>query len=353
METNDLNKIFDQNLNQGSMNSETGLKKWEQIQAEIPELGDVDLNVYDFPSQTEISEMVDAKPPKTDLGLLLKLGGAFLSLLAVVGFTTWFTISQYLESKENENLKEIALVDHKLNESKELKQEEVADVKLEDVKEDPEYYFNNVMNPQELSRDDLRVPQIESRGVQPLFYQIDKDGHRVTRYSKDYNHKFIKNYKIYDYSNRLTTYNYEDKEALDPRFSNWSEFNFYEKEGLNYQDYEALLSKAFKYMNKERFREVDLILFTIIKSYPQDENAWFYSGISSYRQKKYAEAKQCFERVIEIQSLVFRPESEWYKSLCLLNLGEDEEAIEELHVIANSGGFYEEHARELLAKKGK
>ncbi|MGB0390251.1 MAG: tetratricopeptide repeat protein [Salibacteraceae bacterium] len=353
METNDLNKIFDQVLNKGSLNSDPSIEGWEQIQAEIPELSDIDLEAKDFPSQIEISEMLNSEPIKSDLGISLKLGGAFLSLLIVVGFTTWFTISQFLNSKETESLKEIALVDHKLNEIEEPQQGEFVDVKLDEVKEDPKYYFNNVMNPQELSRDDLRVPQIEARGVQPIFYHIDKDGQRVTRYSKDYNHKFIKNYKIYDYSNRLTTYNYDEDETLDPRFSNWSEFNFYEKSGLNYQDYEELLSKAFKYMNKERFREVDLILFTVIKSYPEDENAWFYSGISSYRQKKYAEALDCFERVIEIQSLVFRPECEWYKSLCLLNIGEDEKAIEELNVIANSGGFYEDHARELLAKKGK
>ncbi len=84
-----------------------------------------------------------------------------------------------------------------------------------------------------------------------------------------------------------------------------------------------------------------------------DANAQFYLGMCYFQTGKYNFAQNYFQKNLDNENNIFHQESEFYQALCLLNLKQNDKAVEQLqHIVANKG-FYATRAQEALNKQQK
>ncbi|MBD80835.1 MAG: hypothetical protein CL840_18105 [Crocinitomicaceae bacterium] len=353
METNNINNIFDDLTANTGIRSEAELtREWDQLQVDVPELHDIILEPSDFPNHMEVQEIkkkintIDPNSPLSGLSIML-------SVIALFTFSIGYIYMNHLPEQmitENDQIslhrhetipREISLAASKTFQVKHVQQ--LQPIKMVPISrnQQQDLVIEEEVNPQQL---ELIGPQ-KTDHIQEVHYEPEPI---VEDYVYDYNYKYMNNYKIYNYESRLAPPETLTLGGLNPAYSNWGSYSLSKEPIFSNRVYETRLEKAFKYMKKERYREVNFILVSIIKEFPMDQNAWFYLGISNYRQENYKKAKTCFEMILNDQPAVFKPEAEWYKSLCLLNIGEVDVAIEHLRTIARKNGFYQKRAEELL-----
>ncbi|MEP7265555.1 MAG: tetratricopeptide repeat protein, partial [Bacteroidota bacterium] len=103
---------------------------------------------------------------------------------------------------------------------------------------------------------------------------------------------------------------------------------------------EEVLKKALLNFSFNENKKTIELLNQLLKVFPDDQNAQFYSGVSCYRMNDNAKAIQFFEKVLAHRSTAFTEESEWYLALSLLRNNQGKEGRSLLEKIAASGGFY-------------
>lgn len=353
MNKNDLNNIFGKSELPTNASSGDLLRSWEELQVDVPELGDIDLSAADFQN----AEKLDGVKGGSSNGFF---NAMFTILIGGIALTlAWAFWPNKAQKQVTENInQQVKLVEH----GHQL--QSVSNKFLPPANQfesnGSQVAINKSIQPAQLNqqvklaltRQESTLVKMEALGLNNLRLHAEKVPNiKKQLYRKDYNYKFMADYKVYDYSYRSISFRDNPNAfSLDPRYSNWTTYRFRPNdEGVAFREYEDLLFKAFKYMEKERYREVDLILFAIIKVYPKDQNAWFYSGISSYRQGKFNEAQSCFQFIIDDElAHVFSQEAHWYKTLCLLKQGENLAAKKELKSIVDANGFYKAHAKDVL-----
>lgn len=90
----------------------------------------------------------------------------------------------------------------------------------------------------------------------------------------------------------------------------------------------------------------------ILKHYPDDANALFYSGLALFRDHEYQKAIPFFTNSDRHILQVFDEESEWHLAQCYYQVGEIKKAKKLLNKIIEEQDFYQEKARKFLANKG-
>jgi tetratricopeptide (TPR) repeat protein len=348
-----LEKLYNPSEPQSGMSNEELVRTFEEIQAEIPELSDIELELADLPSVKEKAR-VQGNGLGWNSGLAILISVAFVALFG--GGIALFSSVDLNQLADNDSTSKIELHKHSLIAINKADQNENF------IKSDNNSVANHAEKRakakldknQEVELPALRLEQapLETLEIKPLNFAVVAPSLKFSRYLKDYNYKYMRSYKVYDYKNRNTSYRaVEEKLSLDPRYPNWNAYRFYEKEmGMTYREYDELLYKALTYLDKERYREVDLIFFAIMKSFPHDQNAWFYSGISSFRQADYKDALSCFDTILNDYPNVFKQEAHWYYTMCLLELDRVKDAQVHIQEIADSKGFYANQAKGLLKR---
>lgn len=114
---------------------------------------------------------------------------------------------------------------------------------------------------------------------------------------------------------------------------------------------EEVLKKALlNFSFNENKKTIDL-LNQLLKVFPDDQNAQFYSGVSYYKMNDNAKAAQLFEKVLTHKGTVFTEEAEWYLALSLLKNHKEKEGRTLLEKIVSAGGFYAPNAQQKLNGK--
>lgn len=117
---------------------------------------------------------------------------------------------------------------------------------------------------------------------------------------------------------------------------------------IKYIPYKEFLIEGLTKFSKNDYKGALGHLLTIQQQYPDDVNASFYSGLCYYNLGKTRQAITMFDKTIGNSITTFKEESEWYKSLSLLEDGKKSDAKELMKKIESEGGFYAKAAREKL-----
>jgi hypothetical protein len=117
---------------------------------------------------------------------------------------------------------------------------------------------------------------------------------------------------------------------------------------IKYIPYKDFLIEGLTNFSKNDYKGSLGFLLTILQQYPDDVNASFYSGLCYYNLGKTRQAISMFDKTIGNSISTFKEESEWYKSLSLLEDGKKSDAKEVMKKIESEGGFYAKAAREKL-----
>ena len=78
--------------------------------------------------------------------------------------------------------------------------------------------------------------------------------------------------------------------------------------------------------------------------------AQFYLGLSYIETKDYKRAISSFQIILDNNNNLFLEQSEWYKGLCYLKLGENIKATDLFTTIKNSNSLYQKDAEDILQK---
>lgn len=162
---------------------------------------------------------------------------------------------------------------------------------------------------------------------------------------------YIKNLKAVDYS-ILYTHHIAKKEWILTGTTADKETSVSEgvmaEHVIKYIPYKDFLMEGLTKFSKNDYKGALGHLLTIQQQYPDDVNASFYSGLCYYNLGKTRQAITMFDKTIENSISTFKEESEWYKSLSLLEDGKKSDAKELMKKIESEGGFYAKAAREKL-----
>jgi tetratricopeptide (TPR) repeat protein len=162
---------------------------------------------------------------------------------------------------------------------------------------------------------------------------------------------YIKNLKAVDYS-ILYTNHIAKKEWILTGTTADKETSISEgvmaEHVIKYTPYKDFLIEGLTKFSKNDYKGSLGHLLTILQQYPDDVNASFYSGLCYYNLGKTRQAISMFDKTIGNSITTFKEESEWYKSLSLLEDGKKSDAKELMKKIESEGGFYAKAAREKL-----
>ncbi|MDZ4823883.1 MAG: tetratricopeptide repeat protein [Flavobacteriales bacterium] len=159
--------------------------------------------------------------------------------------------------------------------------------------------------------------------------------------------KHIQNYKVVDYGSMRhsawppfdiedigTPANYES-----PNNKTMDEMEV--AKAVPYLDYMKHCIEAFYKGNFNRCLEHFRV---VLKQYPDDANAQFYSGMCYFKKKDYSRAIASFDKSLANQTQTFSEEGLFYKAVSLKHLGKSKEACVIFTLIKNSSSFYKQNA---------
>jgi hypothetical protein len=117
-----------------------------------------------------------------------------------------------------------------------------------------------------------------------------------------------------------------------------------------YSTYEAFMREALAHFTAGRHKACLQELQYLLRQYPDDVNALFYSGLCCFNLGLYDKALVRFDRTLAQSSVVFAEEAQWYRALTLQRAGRKDEARSALQRIAASDGFYAAQAAKQLQR---
>jgi len=163
---------------------------------------------------------------------------------------------------------------------------------------------------------------------------------------------YLHDLKVTDYHslyfNKNKFVSLRTKEGLSASYANKED---YKKDGNllepvnNYFLHQAIADAMLLFKNKNYTLCLNA-LNNVSAFSGNDINCRFYSGMCYYNKKNYTEAVRNFNACILNSNNVFLPEAEYYKALCLLKMGNKEEALIIFKKIVDDGEFYSEKARQ-------
>jgi len=114
--------------------------------------------------------------------------------------------------------------------------------------------------------------------------------------------------------------------------------------------YDAYLKETIILFSKQNYKQAGKRFKTILKKYPNDVNALFYSSMCSFKRKKYKKSSLEFKKYLNQDITLFDEDANFFLALSLLEIGDNVEASLLLVDIVKQDGFYKSQAEELLKK---
>jgi TolA-binding protein len=127
-----------------------------------------------------------------------------------------------------------------------------------------------------------------------------------------------------------------------------SEKSTYRDESTQVAYHDFLTETAFL-MKSGDYKKALSNFSTILKAYPNDDNALFYSGYCLFNLGKFADAIPFFKQSEQSVRVNFNEEAEWYLFLSYVELKEKEAARLVGKNIVMRNGFYKSQAAKILA----
>lgn len=109
-----------------------------------------------------------------------------------------------------------------------------------------------------------------------------------------------------------------------------------------YNDY---IDKTLRILNSGNYKKALSRLETIIKTYPEDINATFYSGFCLYNLGEYISAINSFQKCMNGKFNNFDEEAEWMTAQAHLLSGNRDQAISIFKTIVSKNGYYAKQAK--------
>lgn len=119
---------------------------------------------------------------------------------------------------------------------------------------------------------------------------------------------------------------------------------------VKYISYFDLLEESLAYFNDEEYDKAINNFSIILKEYPKELNAIFYSGLAYFEIGEYDNAIEKLNFVIYHHEGFFNPDASWYKALALIKLERIDDAKLLLQKIKDSKGAYSRKAKRQLRK---
>jgi len=104
-----------------------------------------------------------------------------------------------------------------------------------------------------------------------------------------------------------------------------------------------------KYENKD-YTEALNLFGQVIANDPGNMAGHFYSGVSLQETGKYNRAIEEYNTVMLNKDNLFTEQAEWYTGLCLLQTNDNKKAYRQFKKVAESKGFYQQKAMDILKK---
>lgn len=200
-------------------------------------------------------------------------------------------------------------------------------------------------------RNNLQIPEVVPADIPvikevPVFPKKEKEGVTVKSALPV---KYIYDLKVIDYSELYAKYDllrHSASGSLSPGMENRSTIR-------TDQEYDTLtseivLQRALNNFKKQQYRSVILMMNLLLKRFPDDMNAQFYSALSYYYLDESAEAEKLLIKLLAHKNTTFDEEANWYLANVKLNLNKREAAVEILTKIEKGKGFYSEMAANKL-----
>jgi TolA-binding protein len=158
------------------------------------------------------------------------------------------------------------------------------------------------------------------------------------------------NYKLADYT-ALRQENWQkfslDDVGVSAQFKNEEERNKYYNEHPEQRiDYVDYVSQCVKAYDENKFALAIDRFAEILKQYPDDVNALFYTGMSHYKLGSYSTAEDLFSKVEKNFIRTFNEEALFYHGKSLKKLNRIDEANALFVKVVKWNGFYKEQAIE-------
>ncbi len=114
---------------------------------------------------------------------------------------------------------------------------------------------------------------------------------------------------------------------------------------IPYMDY---LEKTMNYVDKGKWKQALTRFEEILKAYPDDVNAMFYSGMCYYNLQQYQQACMHFSASLQLNFSNFTEEATWYLAKSRLANNEKSLAKELFTAIRDNKGYYAKQAEKVL-----
>jgi len=186
------------------------------------------------------------------------------------------------------------------------------------------------------------------KNVKTIQNELDKSPIIGTKAAEFY----LYNLKLIDYRNyrSIPTLYLANKlpNGTSADLPNKSDNTKIELEGKNSFTYIEFLGEAIELFASNQYKKAIGLFSLIMKQYPDDVNANFYSGLCLIELKEFEKSIVFFNKVMNATFLNFDEEAEWSITKSLLNLNKKDEAEKILKKIVSEKGFYAPKAEALL-----
>ncbi|GAB4282368.1 MAG: hypothetical protein Kow0068_07000 [Marinilabiliales bacterium] len=207
--------------------------------------------------------------------------------------------------------------------------------------------------------ENLHALQVESYSSQKLI--LPDINNFLESNFKSYNYSdiifptiYLLNYKVVDYDKLRTSKSNEHNilNHLEAEYENAEDKNNMINEAQNrYIPYKLFLKGAIKKIINKNYSKALSDFSRILKQFPDDVNAQFYSGLCFYYLHNYNNAIAMFQKSASNTINTFNQESLWYMALSYESNNQKDKALEIYKKIYNYGGFYAGKAKEKLNSK--
>jgi TolA-binding protein len=111
---------------------------------------------------------------------------------------------------------------------------------------------------------------------------------------------------------------------------------------------DADFTLALEFYNTHDYNKAALLFSKVLEKKPNDMQTVLLKGVSNFEEKRYPEAKQSFDKVIDDKNNLYIDQAEWYLALCYINTNDKDKARNLLTNIIKENGIYKNDAKKII-----
>ncbi len=199
--------------------------------------------------------------------------------------------------------------------------------------------------------DEQKITQIERVAEKPMFPILNKEKKRLQTETVPLTSMY--GLITINYSKIETNFLIKKRQltytglTADAENSSSQEKDFSHEISVHEIPYDKYFSEIQHSFSQNKFKKALKGYKEVLKQYPNDLNAHFYSGLCYFNINQSQKAIEHFEVVKVHQYNTFRQEGEWYTAQALFDLNRNEEGIVLLNKIIERSGFYVDQAKRM------